>query len=633
MSEPRRLVDEEGSAAGELLRRVQPPTPAPGAAARNWRALEARRAAVGRTGRWGWFAAGGLVAAACAVVVVSLSSPTVESFVVTPHGGARVRETVAALKVVEALEFGRIDVDANRAPVEVQTPVVVVVHVTRGEVYLRSRERWLGEGVREELRGVVTTSARDGAATSDAQEIAGGREPLGARATTDSAARDAQQVAGGRDVLGAGATTDSAARDAQQRTGVREASTTRATTDSAARDAQQVAGTREGSGATARDAQQATGMREGSGSTSRDAQQMTGVREVPGARPTTDSAARDAQQVAGGRDVLGAGATTDSAARDAQQVAGGRDVFGAGATTDSAARDARQMTGVREGLGARATTDSAARDAQQMTGEREVPGARPTTDSAARDAQQMAGSRDAPGPMALDAQQVTLPPTDSVARDSQRLRTPEIPGTPDSTTRDAQRTTKTTDQDQLRLALSLRRTDPRRSAQLLRELAASPSHGEVALYELGRLQSSSLGDPSSAVATFREARARFPAGALLVEVSVSLIEALLAAKSPAAALTELDALAALPVARERPEELAVLRGDILRNLGRPADALRVLEPLAKGTSAWAARALFLLSDCQSRLGRSDEARVTLRQYLRRFPTGAQASDVKRALGE
>ncbi len=541
MSEPRRLVDEEGSAAGELLRRVQPPTPAPGAAARNWRALEARRAAVGRTGRWGWFAAGGLVAAACAVVVVSLSSPTVESFVVTPHGGARVRETVAALKVVEALEFGRIDVDANRAPVEVQTPVVVVVHVTRGEVYLRSRERWLGEGVREELRGVVTTSARDGAATSDAQEIAGGREPLGARATTDSAARDAQQVAGGRDVLGAGATTDSAARDAQQRTGVREASTTRATTDSAARDAQQVAGTREGSGATARDAQQATGMREGSGSTSRDAQQMTGVREVPGARPTTDSAARDAQQ--------------------------------------------------------------------------------------------MAGSRDAPGPMALDAQQVTLPPTDSVARDSQRLRTPEIPGTPDSTTRDAQRTTKTTDQDQLRLALSLRRTDPRRSAQLLRELAASPSHGEVALYELGRLQSSSLGDPSSAVATFREARARFPAGALLVEVSVSLIEALLAAKSPAAALTELDALAALPVARERPEELAVLRGDILRNLGRPADALRVLEPLAKGTSAWAARALFLLSDCQSRLGRSDEARVTLRQYLRRFPTGAQASDVKRALGE
>jgi hypothetical protein len=346
-----------------------------------------------------------------------------------------------------------------------------------------------------------------------------------------------------------------------------------------------------------------------------------------------DSAARDAQQVAGGRDVLGAGATTDSAARDAQQVAGGRDVFGAGATTDSAARDAQQMTGVREGLGARATTDSVARDAQQMTGVREVPGARPTTDSAARDAQQMAGSRDAPGLMALDAQQVTPPPTDSVACDSQRLRTPEIPGTPDSTTRDAQRTTKATDQDQLRLALSLRRTDPRRSAQLLRELAASPSHGEVALYEIGRLESSSLGDPSSAVATFREARARFPAGALRVEVSVSLIEALLAAKSPAAALTELDALAALPVARERPEELAVLRGDILRNLGRPADALRVLEPLAKGTSAWAARALFLLSDCQSRLGRSDEARVTLREYLRRFPTGAQASDVKRALGE
>ena len=491
MSEPRRLVDEEGSAAGELLRRVQPPVPAPGAAARNWRALEARRAAVGRTGRWGWFAAGGLVAAACAVLVVSLSSPTVESFVVTPHGGARVHETVAALKVVEALEFGRIDVDANRAPVEVQTPVdvvvvhhasasievfddgVVVVHVTRGEVYLRSRERWLGEGVREELRGVVTTSARD------AQEIAGGREPLGARATTDSA------------------------RDGQQMTGVRDASAARATTDSA-----------------------------------RDAQQMTGVREVPGARPATDSAARD-----------------------------------------------------------------------------------------------VAGTRDAPGSMALGAQQVTPSTTDSAARDSQQLRTPEIPGTPDSTTRDAQRTTKATDQDQLRLALSLRRTDPRRSAQLLRELAASPSHGEVALYELGRLQSSSLGDPSSAVATFREARARFPAGALRVEVSVSLIEALLAAKSPAAALTELDALAALPVARERPEELAVLRGDILRNLGRPADALRVLEPLAKGTSAWSARALFLLSDCQSRLGRSDEARVTLREYLRRFPTGAQASDVKRALGE
>ncbi|HEY0882321.1 MAG TPA: tetratricopeptide repeat protein, partial [Archangium sp.] len=191
--------------------------------------------------------------------------------------------------------------------------------------------------------------------------------------------------------------------------------------------------------------------------------------------------------------------------------------------------------------------------------------------------------------------------------------------------------TKLADAARLRAALALRKKDPTAAATELRTLASSAALGEVALYELGRLEAGALEAPSRAVGTFTEARTRFPSGSLRIELSLGLIEALLATGRPAEALHELDALSATSAGAERADELTFLRAQLARATNRHAEAISLLAPLAARSSPFAERALIALADSQTRSGQADAARTALREYLRRFPTGHHAADARRAL--
>ncbi len=180
------------------------------------------------------------------------------------------------------------------------------------------------------------------------------------------------------------------------------------------------------------------------------------------------------------------------------------------------------------------------------------------------------------------------------------------------------------DHARFRRALSLRGTDPAAAAKLFRTMANERTHAEVALYELARLQ-----EPAAAVRTLEEARARFPGGALKAEVGISLVEALLATAQHARALEVLDGIDA----PERRDELEALRGELLRAEGRWAEAAAVLQPLARGASPFAERALVLLAEVESRRGRIEQARAALREYLARFPNGAHAAAARASLGK
>lgn len=63
----------------------------------------------------------------------------------------------------------------------------------------------------------------------------------------------------------------------------------------------------------------------------------------------------------------------------------------------------------------------------------------------------------------------------------------------------------------------------------------------------------------------------------------------------------------------------------------PRESIRLYSELENGTSSWAQNALYAHGRLEAARGSRSEARRVLTQYLRRFPTGANADDARRLL--
>jgi len=146
--------------------------------------------------------------------------------------------------------------------------------------------------------------------------------------------------------------------------------------------------------------------------------------------------------------------------------------------------------------------------------------------------------------------------------------------------------------------------------------------GENAEYEIGKILRDRLGQPASAIAAWRRYRADHPNGILRVEADVSIIEALVHAGEPDAALAEAsDFLRRYPNS-ERRAEIARIAGDLFRSSGDCARAVTAYEvALASPHAAGVAEAAsFHRAACLVRLGDPSGADAA-RAYLRSWPAG------------
>ncbi|MGQ0507071.1 MAG: tetratricopeptide repeat protein [Myxococcaceae bacterium] len=133
--------------------------------------------------------------------------------------------------------------------------------------------------------------------------------------------------------------------------------------------------------------------------------------------------------------------------------------------------------------------------------------------------------------------------------------------------------------------------------------------------------------PEAALKTLERYQSRFPSGQLKAESQEARVDALLASRRKAEALEELLKIEAPS------DELRVLRAELLSELGRPKEALPILDsllrtPLAPTVEerAWVARAT-----ARKAIGQLQGARQDLRRYLERFPAGRFAQAARTSL--
>ena len=157
----------------------------------------------------------------------------------------------------------------------------------------------------------------------------------------------------------------------------------------------------------------------------------------------------------------------------------------------------------------------------------------------------------------------------------------------------------------------------------------SPLRGDLALYSLGRLEHRRRHDPASALAAFRRYRARYPRGALLPEVDFEILQLDLETHDRGGALTEAARFLAGHPSSERTPQVHLLRGNLLRDAGRCAEALP--EYAAVHEDPLADDALYSTAYCQRKLGDRAAAASTLTEYLRSFPHGDHRADALRAI--
>jgi TolA-binding protein len=153
---------------------------------------------------------------------------------------------------------------------------------------------------------------------------------------------------------------------------------------------------------------------------------------------------------------------------------------------------------------------------------------------------------------------------------------------------------------------------------------------QVALYEAARLYRDALGDVGHAITTLRELRRRFPGGALAVEADLSLAELLPKVGKYREALEASGAALEAHPARERADELHLLRGDVLRAGLNDCAAAATEYAAADGAShdSVADPAAFGRALCLERLGRATEAREAFERYLAR-PHARRAGEATR----
>jgi hypothetical protein len=165
--------------------------------------------------------------------------------------------------------------------------------------------------------------------------------------------------------------------------------------------------------------------------------------------------------------------------------------------------------------------------------------------------------------------------------------------------------------------------DGPRALALYRALALRDGPaGENAEYEIGKLLRDRMGQPMAAIAAWRHYRAEHPNGLLRVEADVSIVEALVHAGEPDAALAEAtEFLHRFPNSERRPE-IARVAGDLLRARGDCARAVAAYETAlaAPRAASVAEAATFHRASCLVQLGDASGPEAA-RAYLRAWPNG------------
>jgi tetratricopeptide (TPR) repeat protein len=140
-------------------------------------------------------------------------------------------------------------------------------------------------------------------------------------------------------------------------------------------------------------------------------------------------------------------------------------------------------------------------------------------------------------------------------------------------------------------------------------------------------------DNAGALATLAEYDARFPKGLLRDEAALARLDARMALGQSAAALRQLDDT---EIGGPRAAELLVLRGELRAGAGRHREAIRDFDrALARQPGErLAERALYGRASCRFRAGDSDgqRSKADLEEYVRRFPDGPHAAEVRLKLG-
>jgi TolA-binding protein len=168
------------------------------------------------------------------------------------------------------------------------------------------------------------------------------------------------------------------------------------------------------------------------------------------------------------------------------------------------------------------------------------------------------------------------------------------------------------------------------AAQALEDVAQRGlPHADLALYDLAELRKKQLHDPAGALQAYLRYEREYPRGSLAQEVELSAIELDLKASALPDALAQVDRFLGENPASERAPEIHQLRGNLLRTRGDCAGAIEEYRA-AKGEGL-DDDSLYFTAWCQQRLGQAAEAASSLREYLKRFPHGLHAGEVRTAL--
>jgi hypothetical protein len=160
--------------------------------------------------------------------------------------------------------------------------------------------------------------------------------------------------------------------------------------------------------------------------------------------------------------------------------------------------------------------------------------------------------------------------------------------------------------------------DSERALDCYRSLARAGGIGaEVASYQAARISAESLRDATRTLRMLDEHNARFPAGAMRVEVGWLRIQSLERAGRLDEALSESEALLAAPEGRTLSSDLHWLRARIYDGRSDCQRASSELVALVGEKGARGDEAEMKRAACLERLGRKDDARAAYEQYLNR----------------
>jgi hypothetical protein len=164
--------------------------------------------------------------------------------------------------------------------------------------------------------------------------------------------------------------------------------------------------------------------------------------------------------------------------------------------------------------------------------------------------------------------------------------------------------------------------------------APDPLIEESRLLQAALHQLRTLKDGRSALRVLDQYEERFPQGQLRAEATLARVDALLLSGLVSDALKQLQRLSPVERARlPRARELQVLEVELLAQLDRCDQALVQLKQLPDSGPVLAERALFVHATCEARAHRFDQARALYEELLRKWPEGAHAAEVRRALGK